>query len=365
MTRFVAFLCYIVKIAHVKGPIMQTQLKELKNLTDELTGIKLIWVNSCEEIYKKWETPTDLMQKIINKFDGIIADLTATSGDKTIANGLQQMALEHYINTFNPWAVYARNYKANTQVPQFILNNHDAGIIGKHNINYGGKKREIKTTNLLPTPFVGNLKTARFVMLLKNPGLDYPQDSKRINQNPWTQTILDNLQMPTTYNNGFVFLRTDYPQIVCNPQDKGQIWWNRNITNVKNGLNQVSVACGPVHTWVADIELVPYASEIFGGPNDNDNIALITGLSSWFFTRCLIRYVMGRGIPIYTRSGMVDFIPELHQYKTGGAHPYSGRLFTNKNPQCASVSAGNVKQVNGNENPSDSFEKLKSYIKPV
>lgn len=337
-------------------------LFELKKFVDELKSIKVIEVNSCDEMSEKWEEPTNLMREIMNNFDCIIDSPSATDVDKITANELQQDALDYYIENFNPWAVYAKNYRANTQNPRFILNDHDADIIDRHNIKHVGTDREIKTKDLLPTPFVGNLKTARFVMLLKNPGLD-SEDEKRIKQPQWEQTILSNLMSPKSCDANFVFLSPSYQNLVCNPKDVGQKWWNTNIKNVKNGLNQASAFCGPVHTWVADIELVPYASKTFGKVDDKYNIALIKGLFSWFFTSCLIRYVMGRGVPIYIRSGMTDFIPELSQYKTGGRHPYSGRLFTNLN--MLYVSAGNVKQVNSNEKTQDSFDKLIAQIKSV
>lgn len=284
----------------------------------------------------QYDVAENIMHHILTEFDAKIAVNTVTYDDLETT----QDALEYYITNFNPWAVYAKNYRCGTQNPKFILNNKDQEIIDRHNNKNTTPEFEIKTNNLLPTPFVGNLKTAKFVLLLKNPGFDN-EDTKRISQDKWTSTVLDNLENPLSYAGGMLFLRPDYQTFINNTKDCGDKWWNDNINikDAENGLTQL-FAPNKIYEHIADIELFPYASEKFGVSSKS-----VTEMSSWFFTKCLIRYVMGRGVPIFIRSGMLNSIPDfLQEYRLGGRHPYAGRLFATCG-QKACVSDGNIKQV--------------------
>lgn len=303
----------------------------------------------------QYDVAENIMRQILDEFDCEITTNTAT--DDVLKT--TQDALEYYITNFNPWAAYAKNYLCGAQNPKFILNDVDKQIIDRHNIRNRGTAKEIQTDNLLPTPFVGNLKTAKFVMLLKNPGLDV-EDKKRINHDNWVSAVLNNLKSPLGYTDGMLFLRPNYQTFVNNTKDSGDKWWNRNIKNVKTGLNQL-FASDKIYEHVADIELFPYASVLFGELKHNTE--LVTTMSSCFFTKCLIRYVMGRGVPIFIRAGMIDFIPELQLYKVGGKHPYAGRLFTNRN--MAHISAGNLKQVDTAKDAQAVFNELLLQIQSV
>lgn len=118
--------------------------------------------------------------------------------------------------------------------------------------------------DLLPAPFVGNLKTASVFLLMLNPGFG-PHDYFGEYEVPeFRNALLNNLHQ--TPNNSFLFLDPRFSW------HGGYDYWHTKLKGViKAFANKMDIPYGRARRFfqakIAALELVPYHSENFGVPD--------------------------------------------------------------------------------------------------
>lgn len=120
--------------------------------------------------------------------------------------------------------------------------------------------------SLMPIPFLGNLETARVVVLYQNPGLSSTDYFGEFEVQGFSDRLLANLRGELA--------ETEYPFLFLDPSISwhgGFKWWNDKLRGVIHALAQrsnmsYSNARRLLAKHLAAIELVPYHSQSFGLP---------------------------------------------------------------------------------------------------
>ncbi len=120
--------------------------------------------------------------------------------------------------------------------------------------------------SLVPVPFTGDLRTAKVVLLLLNPGLEADDYYGEFKVPGFRQRLIDNLRQD--------FSKTDYPFVYLDPSiswHSGYHWWHGKFQGLISSLSKdwgvtYADARRRFAKLVACVELVPYHSVTYGLP---------------------------------------------------------------------------------------------------
>jgi hypothetical protein len=144
-------------------------------------------------------------------------------------------------------------------------------------------------TELLPEPFVGDVRSCRALILLNNPGFQQA-DVEAHGDSRLRDAIVANLRHQPS----------DYPLLYLNPEFTywpGGLWWVRVLAPVvrkvaaASGVS-LSEAARVTAQRVAAIERYPYHSEWSSGA------AALKTLPSFAYSKALVESALKRGVPI-------------------------------------------------------------------
>ncbi len=202
----------------------------------------------------------------------------------------------------NPWA------RLPSRRP-FVLHEDRAAV---NAFNRAASERACLHLELLPEPFIGNLK-APVLFLALNPG--YKSADRRVHRRAAFRALVRACysQRPTQYPNYYL-----NPRVVGG----GALWWARVTAPLIREFGVKAVA-----TNVAALEYVPYHSERFSHSGLH--------LPSQSYTFAAVRTAMDRGAVIFVTRGRALWeaaVPGLASYR---------RAFTTNSRQNVSISPNN------------------------
>ncbi len=254
--------------------LLDQAFAEIRKLTDAEQEEVAAWILAELEDDRRW---SDSFAKSTEKLKELAAKATTQLSHRSA-------------DIENPWR------KLPIESP-FVLRS-DEPAIKKHNVKFKNRSPfKIQTTQVIPEPYVGNVATAKVLILLLNPGYDY-RNRKSHSDPAFRAALLKNLRHEKT-EWPFYFFNPDF----CDKLHPGCDWWLRKTKKLRQ-----HVCIEQLSQKLAVVEWFPYKSTQFKSG---------CKVPSQQYSFELVRQAMSRDAVLIIRSKTrwLKTIPELNTYK--------------------------------------------------
>jgi hypothetical protein len=186
-----------------------------------------------------------------------------------INNSAKLNALKNMQDLISAWRNFDHTknpYLDGDEIPQNFIKRHNSWEEYISNPNFGDGSDATKLhLDLLPIPFVGNLKTASVYLLMQNPGFGHHDYFSEFKIPEYRAALLNNLRQ--TESTSFFFLDSQFSW------HGGYQYWHKKLHKLIKKFSkkpELSISYGQALNFfrkeIAVVELVPYHSVSFDLP---------------------------------------------------------------------------------------------------